>query len=64
MVSLLRYTVTSRNTSAGASTTVSGTVHIDGPVEPTGHDHTEWSDELSYVSEYGGIWWNPDAEDG
>lgn len=37
---------------------------IDGPVEPTGHGHTEWSDELSYVSEYGGIWWNPDAEDG
>ncbi|MCO8243396.1 sugar-binding domain-containing protein [Haladaptatus sp. AB643] len=37
---------------------------IDGPVEPTGHSHTEWSDDLSYVSEYGGIWWNPQAEDG
>ena len=34
---------------------------IDGPVEPSGHDHTTWSSELSYVSEYGGIWWNPDA---
>ncbi|WP_423747535.1 sugar-binding domain-containing protein (plasmid) [Haladaptatus sp. SPP-AMP-3] len=37
---------------------------IDGAVEPTGHDHAAWGDDLSYVSEYGGIWWNPDAEDG
>ena len=37
---------------------------IEGSVEPTGHSHTEWSEELSYVSEYGGIWWNPEAEDG
>ena len=35
---------------------------IDGPVEPTSHDHYEWSGELSYVSEYGGIWWNPDSD--
>lgn len=35
---------------------------IDGPVDPSGHDHATWSEELSYVSEYGGIWWNPAAE--
>ena len=35
---------------------------IDGRVEPTSHDHTVWSDRLSYVSEYGGIWWNADPE--
>lgn len=35
---------------------------IDGPVEPTGHDHATWSEDLSYVSEYGGIWWSPDLD--
>ncbi|WP_224337771.1 glycoside hydrolase family 2 protein [Haloprofundus halobius] len=35
----------------------------DGPVEPSAHDRTTW-ETLSYVSEYGGIWWNPDVEDG
>lgn len=34
---------------------------IDGPVEPSGHSRAEWGERLSYVSEYGGIWWNPDA---
>ncbi|WP_129113752.1 glycoside hydrolase family 2 protein [Halegenticoccus tardaugens] len=35
---------------------------IDGPVEPSGHGFADWSEELSYVSEYGGIRWSPDTD--
>jgi beta-galactosidase/beta-glucuronidase len=36
----------------------------EGIDPPYDHGDSEYGPELSYVSECGGIWWNPDAEEG